>query len=817
MKSLIKSKKQHSVQKAKTDHKKIPNNIIRYEFISEIYKSIIENKYCFTVNSNPQGVTKKESFDEAIYRVAKEVNKYDSNRCKEMTRKTLEYITNKDFSPAGGIWRAAGNPSPKISFVNCTTQPPVKDSIENIFGESIMMWSRIASYGQGNGIDISGLRPRGAQTNNCAKTSSGAVSFLMNYDASMQVIGAENRRGATKPDIWIYHPDSEEFIACKSDITKLSSQNISVKIDSEFMESVIQNKKIELSWERKNNSIYVGKRLFDDDSAGPNIHFKREINAKELFNNIAFQAWKTGEPGIEFWDISEYWSTSNYHPNKKYHIVSTNGCSEQKLDPFNTCVLASINFYNMPKYTEKWEDWLKERVQFGIRFLDNVIIAEYQENRSPHPIQKQKLKEMTRIGLGFTGIYDWFIKNKITYSSSESIAVTSNIMRVFAETAYRTSIALGKERGSFSEFKKEWYLNSPFIKRLCQLTNLKLEEFTAVRHVCCLSIAPTGTLSMVVGTGGSGCEPSFAPYHERKERSVTGEYRSHFIYDSCVLNELKRRNIEVTKENIDSMVQSPEWVFAAWNKYPNKNVTPMHKMKLMAEIYKYIDSGISVTYNLPENATIDNVKEIYFNAWKNQLKSVTVYRDKSREGILNNIQNEKQKNKVTRYDAAKRPEVLQCDIHHISVRGERWIVLVGLLEEDPYEVFCGLQESIHLTQSIHKGKIIKPKKDTYHLILNNKNTLNIKKSFKNDGSESAMTRLVSLNLRHGVDIKYVVQQLERSEGDMTTFAKAISRVLKKYISEESRINEENCPTCHSDELIQQSGCIICNHCGWSRC
>lgn len=243
MKDIRKQKKQKS------------NDSIKFKFTSEIYRSIIENKYCLSLNNNSKNIAKKETFEEAIFRVAKEVNQYDSALNEQMTKKTIEYIMNKDFSPAGGIWRAAGNPSNKISYVNCTTQPPVKDSIENIFGESIMIWSRIASYGQGNGIDISGLRPRGAKTNNCAQTSSGAVSFLLNYDASMQVIGAENRRGATKPDIWIYHPDSEEFISCKSNITKLTSQNISVKVDSDFMESVAENKKVELSWERKNNPL----------------------------------------------------------------------------------------------------------------------------------------------------------------------------------------------------------------------------------------------------------------------------------------------------------------------------------------------------------------------------------------------------------------------------------------------------------------------------------------------------------------------------------------------------------------------------------
>ncbi|MBX9838716.1 hypothetical protein [Silvanigrella sp.] len=792
----------------------------KYEFISELYKNILESKYCLELTDSNKNIVYKETFQNAIYRVAHEVNKYDKHKFDVMKQKTIQFISNKDFSPAGGIWRAAGNPSTKVSFVNCTTQPPVKDSIENIFGDSLMNWSRIASYGQGNGIDISGLRPRGAKTNNCAKYSTGAVSFLINYDASMQVIGAENRRGATKPDLWIYHPDSEEFISCKSDITKLTSQNISVKIDSHFMQCVEKNKNIELKWKRINNEVFIGETLFDNDSPGPNLEITKQINARNLFQKIAFQAWKTGEPGIEFWDFSEYWSNSNYHPNKKFHIVSTNGCSEQKLDPYNTCVLASINFYNMPLYHENWKDWLIERVSFGIRFLDNVMLAEYEENRSPHPIQKQKLKEMTRIGLGFTGLYDWFIKNKIIYGSEKSIELINKIMSIFAESAYRTSIELGKERGSFTEFQKEWFTQSPFIKRLCELTNLKLNDFEFMRHVCCLSVAPTGTLSMVVGTGGNGCEPSFSPYYERKERAVTGEYRTHVIYDNCVLNELKRKKLKVTKKNIDEMIQSEEWVFAAWNKNPKKNIHPIDKIKLMSELYKYIDSGISVTYNLSEFATIEDILEIYYKSWEYKLKSVTVYRDKSREGVLNHITDKSNNKNLSKLVSFKRPQEVICDIHQTNVSGQKWIVLIGLIEDIPYEVFCGLSHKNFNPSIYPKGKIFKNEKGNYFLILKNKAKevkLDIKKSFKNDGSESAMTRLVSLNLRHRVDIKFIVQQLVKAEGDMTTFAKAISRVLKKYIEDGSKLVGENCPNCQKDSLIHQSNCIVCNECGWSRC
>jgi ribonucleoside-diphosphate reductase alpha chain len=237
------------------------------------------------------------------------------------------------------------------------------------------------------------------------------------------------------------------------------------------------------------------------------------------------------------------------------------GNSEQKLDGWNTCILGSINFYHMPIYEHingnkypAWRTWLEERVRFGIRFLDNVVEMEYAEDRSPHPEQRRKLKDMTRIGLGFTGMADWFVKNKIVYGSNESIEVMDEVMRIFAETAYRTSIELGKERGSFTEFDPEWFMKSEFVKRLCSITSLKPEEFTHLRHVCCLSIAPTGTLSFVVSAGGSGVEPFFLPYMIRKERATTGDYVEHYIYDNCVINECKRRGIELTKENVDEMI-----------------------------------------------------------------------------------------------------------------------------------------------------------------------------------------------------------------------------------------------------------------------
>lgn len=783
----------------------------KFVFTSKYQEDIINSKYTFTKSDGT-----KEKFDDAIFRVAFNVNKYDPARGAEMTQKTIDYTTEGSFSLAGGSYRAAGNPVRRVSAVNCTTQPPVKDSIEDIW-DSIAIWSRIASYGQGNGTDISGLRPRGSKTSNCAKSSTGAVSFLTPFDSSMQVIGAENRRGATKPDIWIYHPDSEEYTTCKADTTKLTSQNISVKVDSDFMEAVLQDKEIEQSWSRDSNGLVrVGKRQINF-SDGPVIEVKKTQKARELFDKIAKAAWSTGEPGIEFWDTSEKYSNSNYHPSKQYHIVSTNGCSEQKLDPFNTCILGSINFAKMPSFEElKQTDfqWLKERTSFGVRLLDNVVLMEYAENRSPHFVQREKLKSMTRIGLGFTGLADWYIQNNLIYGSKECRQKTEEVLKIFAEVAYRESISLGLERGSFTEFEQSWFTKSEFIKRLCENTNLKPEDFVAMRHVCVLSIAPTGTLTTVVGAGGSGCEPLFAPWVYRRERATTGEYKEHYIFDNCVRTELEKRGLAVTKENAENLIKEPQWVFSVYDKNPDRLVKAEDKVDLMEIFYKYIDSGVSVTYNLPQTATVEDVKNIFIRAWKKGLKSVTVYRDKSREGVLN--LESKNEVKITKRDAVKRPKELKCDIHYIKVKGEKWVVVVGLLNNDPYEVFAGLEGNADFSEKNGKeGVIIKSKKGQYDLKIGNE-TYSMS-DFKNKPAESALTRAHSLNLRHGVDVRFIVEQLEKSEGDMTDFSKAIARVLKKYIPDGAKVSGGDCGNCASGNLVRQSGCITCMDCGWSKC
>lgn len=928
---------------------------MKYKFQGSMHEAVLKKKY---VHAG------EKSFDEVIRRVAIEVNKYDPDS-ETMSKKTTKYITQKDFSPAGGIWRAAGSSKKNVSAVNCTTQNRPGDSIKSL-GESWTNWAKIAAHGQGNGIDLSTLRPAESEVNNCSKTSTGAVSFMHVYDAVLSVISQDGRRGATKPDLWIYHPDALAFINAKNDITKLTTQNISIKVNSKFMNAVQNNEMIKQIWHRKDGVIRVGSGahwVIEQEDDGPDLLIEKEVAAKDLWNAILTSAWKTGEPGVEFWDTSEKYSNSNYHQDKEYHVVSTNGCcfrgdqkiltkdgyktflevsgqtievwngfewsrvtpcimgknqqmyevvlsdgrsvvvsdnhkwilkdradrvetsdlkigdalpsfyypvlgvgkgleyadvapstkitqinkigveeftycatepkrnslcvngviignSEQKLDPFNTCILSSINLYNMPTMEDPaWATWLEERTQFGIRFLDNVVEMELKEGRSPHPEQVRKMVEMTRIGLGFTGLADWLIKSKIVYGSKESIDATEQIMKVFARTAYRTSISLGKERGSFTKFG-DWYKESEFVKRLCELTGMELSEFTHMRHLCCISVAPVGTLSMVTGSGGSGVEPLFAPYYIRKERSTTGSWVEHPIFNDCVLNECDRLGVEPTMENVKGLIANPEWRFV-------ENLNSLDKVGLMSVVGKYVDSGISVTYNLPKTASVRDVEDIYFKAWRAELKSVTVYRDGSREGVLVHTE-ENPKTAESPPSAEKhiktneRPKVVECEVHYLTAQGQKWIVMVGIVNDQPYELFCGKQEIIKLSPKNKKGQITRQAHGRYMFCTEHIEEIDIKETFRNEAGEAALTRMISLALRRGLPLENIVSQLEKSQEDMLAFSRAIARVLKKYIPDgtpSTNAKNDECPnkTKEKCNIVRQGGCETCLVCGWSRC
>lgn len=505
--------------------------------------------------------------------------------------------------------------------------------------------------------------------------------------------------------------------------------------------------------------------------------------------------------------------------------IFTLQCGEVPSDKQNVCLLSS---YNLSKLYKHDEQYFRRGIQILTYILDAFRRYEIDEHRSPIKAQRQKLIDAPRIGIGVTGLGDHFIRNEITYGSDDSIEEAKRLFRIIASESYKTSYEIARRDGeSFKYYDKEKYKKSPFVKRLLKENLIEDYHLDYQAHVTKLSIAPTGSLTEVVEAGAGGIEPLFSKYFVRRERATTGDWKEWFTYNNLVREYLKEQGQELTKENADSLPE--HWVTA-------HEVDNFNKIQLIGEIQKYVDGAISVTYNLNADATPEDIEDIYYQAWKHELKGVTVYREGSKAGVLITDANyeetrkepipdtydEHRPNTIPRVEAPKRPEELQCDIHQISVNKEKHIVLVGKLEDGSiYELFVTPNTEGKIDIGKHKQGIIKKvKKGHYQLIIMNGEEKcvvdNIGKEF--DETYASLSRFISMGLRHGVDLQFVVTQLQK-DTSFVSFEKAVARVLKKYIQEGEKLKvSETCPMCGS-ELVFIEGCRTCQNpeCNWSAC
>lgn len=906
------------------------------EFETEMSRQIFESKYF--VNGETSTVESKN-------RVLSVVEKYFP----EVIPILDEAITKKWVGLAGGIWRSANNANKNVSAINCTTLDQPEDNLESI-NEAWYWWAKFAAYGQGEGIDLSKLRPRGAKLHNTAKISTGAVSFMHTFDGVLNVIAQQGRRGASLISLHISHPDIPDFITVKDTEGVLETANISIHITDEFMNAVEND----LSWEFTFENEYE--------------IFKKDASARELFKFIARHAWKSGDPGVQYIDIARRYSNSDY---LGYPIVSTNACSftgetlittkegvypikdlvgkevtifdgsnwvknngfritgynqdiyrvtlesgvyfdvteqhrffttdneekrtyelnvgdkleynienaiytgihhengayiegfnfnsvasirklnekadkvyctsvpttsrfmvnsgivtgnsEQWLDPHNVCILSSVN---LAKFREYGIEKYHLLVNAMVKLLDAFRRTEYEEKRSPSELQLQKLIDLPRIGLGVTGLADLFIQEGIPYGSDDSIVLSKKVFGILAGEAYKTSYEIAKRDGkSFTYYDKDKYKQSPFVQYLLNEGLIEDYHLDYQAHVAKTTVAPNGTLTEIVEAGGGGVEPIFAKYFVRRERATTGEWKEWFTFNHAVRQYLTNHNMEVTKENADTLT-SPEWVTA-------HTVDNMAKIRLMAEIQKYIDSAISITYNLEKDSTPEDIENIYMQAWKHGIKNVSVYREGSKAGVLITDANyelttkEIQTNEagrpltIERVHAPKRPTRLRCDIHQITVNKEKHLTLVGKLDDGSiYEIFVTPNADNKIDVGMYKtGYIEKLKKGQYQLIVENGEKKcvidNIGKEF--DETYASLSRFISMGLRHGVDLEFIITQLQK-DTSFSSFEKTVARVLKKYIKEGELVKvSEVCPVCGSTNLIYQSGCLTCANCNYSRC
>lgn len=717
--------------------------------------------------------------------------------------KTL--IKEKKFIFGGRILASRGIADRKVTYSNCYVIAPPEDNIESIF-ECCAKLAKTYSYGGGCGTDLSNLRPNGSVVHNASKTSSGPVSFMDMFSQVTQTISQNGRRGALMLSLDVRHPDIEEFIDCKTDLNRVNYANISVRINDEFMLAVQNDKDYLLHWpcnmdiskDEMDNINEYNKLVMVETQCGP-VYLKK-VKAKELFDKLAKNNWDYAEPGMLFWDNIENNNMVNNDPNFKY--AGTNPCAEEPLPAGGSCLLGSLNLSEFVLYpfTKKAQiDWdsLEEATRLAVRALNLVLI----EGVTLHPLEEQRnsVSQWRQIGLGTMGLADCLIKLGIKYGSPESIQAIDEIYCMIAIDAVYESLDMAKELGCYPACNKELIAESSFIKHLDLPTNMleDIKQF-GLYNSQLLTCAPTGSIGTMFGIS-TGVEPQFALSYTRKTQSLEGK-DVFFKVNAKIVDEYLNSN-----EGVETADNLPDYFVTS------ADIDPLDRINVQRHLQWYIDASISSTINLPKEATVEQVADIYKDAWLNDLKGVTIYRSGcKREGIL--VTEAPKPELIPNTSAPKRPKNLIADFHSIKVRGEQFIVLVGLLENKPYEVFA-FKPNMVLNLPTHEGVITKKSKMHYAF---KSELLEIKEleSVNEEMEERATTLYISMLLRHGVAIKYIIKTAKKVNNNITSFSSAICRILSKYIPAEA--TGEKCPECGGN-LINEGGCTHCESCGYSRC
>ena len=617
----------------------------------------------------------------------------------------------------------------------------------------------------------------------------------------------QSKQGALMISLDINHPDIEEFIDCKTNLDRVKYANISVRVNDEFMKAVENDEDYILRWpcdtcekwkhpERYDYNVLVRQEelLIPDCVA----YFKK-VRARDIFKKLVKNNWDYAEPGILYWDrISNY----NLLDNTSFKYAGTNPCAEEPLPAGGSCLLGSLNLAEFVLYpfTDKAQiDWdgLKEATKIAIRSLNQVLM----EGLSLHPLeeQRQSVNQWRQIGLGTLGLADCLIKLGIEYGSSKSLVAISEIYRQIAINSVLESLDMAKKAGCYPACEKEKLIESSFIKNL-ELPDKVLEDIKqfGLFNSQLLTCAPTGSIGTMLEVS-TGVEPNFALHYTRKTQSLEGK---DVFYD------VDARIVDLYKHVTGTDI--------VHNKLPSYFVTsadidPIDRVKVQGELQKWIDASISSTCNLPKTATVEDVYNIYMQAWKEGLKGVTIYRSGcKREGVLTtDMPNPKE---IIGARAPKRPKELQADLHLVKAKGEQFIVLVGLLNGKPYETFA-FRPNLQINVPNHKGIITKRSKMHYDFKSDLLGITELELANTNI-EEKAATLYASMLLRHGINIKYIIKTAKKVNDNISSFTSALCRVLSKYISAE--ITGEKCPECGSD-VIRESGCVHCVGCGWSRC
>jgi ribonucleoside-diphosphate reductase alpha chain len=805
----------------------VRKNTLEYFSGDELATNVFITKYCLRDSS---GNFLELTPDDMHKRLAKEFARIESNYPNLISYETI-YNLLKNFKyiiPGGSILYGLGNNYSFSSLGNCFVIGNTADSwggISTTDEEQAQLMKRRAGVGH----DLSHLRPKGSHVTNAAITSSGIVPFMEKYSNTTRTVAQDGRRGALMLSLDINHPESDSFITAKDDLTKVTGANISVKVNDKFMHTLLANPKP--------------------------VSLVDNIKNYNIWNKLIHQAWKTAEPGVLFWDKIKSESIPSCY-GADWQEVGTNPCGEIPLCPYDSCRLLSVNLFSYVEkpFTEKaWFNWDKfiEHSYIAQKLMDDIIDLENEkiekllkkidsdpEDEATKATEKnlwlkiqKKLLDGRRTGLSAIGLGDMLAALNIKYDSEDSLNFAEEVYKQFAISAYRSSTDMAKDRGAFPiyDFKKE--MGNPFINRV--IWKEKLGEFNykkcsdykkyGRRNIALLTIPPSGSLAILAGIT-SGIEPVFNLYYKRRRKVNADDdnitfidqngdcWQEYYVTHPKLKNWFDANINDITWENflkeddlfLDTIKESP------WYKSTANDVDPIQKVKLQGRIQKWVDHSISVTNNLPKDVTEEEVSNIYMEAWKAGCKGCTIYRDGSRSGVLISSEEEV---KFNQHSAPKRPKVLNCDIYTPKIKGNKYVVVVGLLDNKPYEVFAF---EFNGQFNLSKGLIKRVHKGRYDILTDKGEVYSEDITSDMHPEEEDKTRLISTSLRHGADIKFVVQQLNASKGSLVDFSKVIARQLKKYIKIEDLDTGEKCPEC-GEELTHEGGCLSCPSCGYSKC
>ena len=807
--------------------------------------------------------------DDMHHRLAREIARIESKYPNPLSEEQLfELMRNfRYIVPQGSPMTGIGNNHQVASLSNCFVigldgNADSYGAILRVDEEQVQLMKRRGGVGH----DLSHLRPKGSPVNNSALTSTGLVPFMERYSNSTREVAQDGRRGALMLSVSIKHPDSEAFIDAKMTEGKVTGANVSVKIDDEFMRCAVEDKP------------YVQQFPIDSD----NPQFTQEVNAKRLWEKIVHNAWKSAEPGVLFWDTITRESIPDCYADLGFRTVSTNPCGEIPLCPYDSCRLLSINLYSYvvnPFTPDAYFDFdlFKKHVFMAQRVMDDIVdlelekIDQIMEKVKSDPQSDEvkaseyhlweKIKRKSgmgrRTGVGITAEGDMIAAMGLRYGTQEATDFSVEVHKTLALTAYRSSVEMAKERGAFTVFDAKREENNPFLLRIKEADAQLYADIMQYgrRNIACLTIAPTGTTSLMTQTT-SGIEPVFLPVYKRRRKvnpndeavhvdyvdEVGDSFEEYIVYHKKFMTWMEVNGYDTTKkytqEEIDQLVAKSPYYKATAN-----DVDWLMKVKMQGAIQKWVDHSISVTVNLPNDVDEELVNRLYVEAWRSGCKGCTIYRDGSRSGVMISVSKKDKKDKKdgkpegTSETPCKRPEVtevrpqvLDCDVVRFQNNKEKWVAFVGLLNGYPYEIFTGLQddeEGIVLPKTVTKGKIIKNTdengKRRYDFQFENKRgykTTVEGLSEKFNPEYWNYAKLISGVLRYRMPIDHVIRlvsSLQLKSESINTWKNGVERALKKYITDGTVATGQKCPQCGQETLVYQEGCLICKNCGASRC